>query len=579
MNDMDAKSMRSRRLLLVAAFLLGLGVALFAVVVVGLLVGQNPAIEKIENKILKPALARFQSDKPVDEETIAWNTLNTHFFKLEVARINLSPRGEPAIWALEDVGGDILFATRLGQFGFLDTQNRVRRLDGLKVQMGVEELTQSPLFQDPIFQISEVRTLDLLSIPTGENTYDLYVSHHRFRNECFELVVSRARLVKGDEGLRAVSQDWEDIYVTDPCIPVKNIGMRFAGHEGGGRLAQLDAETLLLSIGVHQFDGTTGPFQAGQDDANDLGKIIEISTKSGDHSVYARGFRNPQGLLVASDGRIWESEHGPRGGDEINLIQRDKNYGWPIVTYGTDYDTHAWPFNPNPGQHTGYERPRFAFVPSVGISNMIEPSAQEFPDWSEHLLVASLAGNKLFAVKTEGDDITYSEPIEMGERMRDMISLSDGRIAIISDSGVLLLLRNGERHDDEPEPFVVSGLLDRPQLLPAEAIPTSTEVKGARVFFYYCGTCHSATGESLAGPPLNGVIGRNIAAVDDYPYSATLKEARGRWTPSQIRKFISHEGADFEGTTMPAVSLYKDQFEAMVTYLRTTEETPRQAGN
>lgn len=573
---MDAKSSRRLWQLLIAAFLLGLGVALFAVVMSGFVVGHHPAVEKIQSRILKPALARFQPNTPSDEETVVWSTLNTHLVKLEVARINLSPRGEPAIWALEDIGGDILFATRLGQFGYLDDQNRIRQLEGLQVPMGVDELTQSDLFEDPIFQLSEVRTLDLLSIPTSEDTYDLYVSHHRFRNECFEVVVSRTRLMKGPAGLRVLSSDWEENFVTDPCIPVKYIGMRFAGHEGGGRLVQLDADTILLSIGVHQFDGTTGPYQAGQDDNNDLGKIIEISTQTGEHSVFARGFRNPQGLLVASDGRIWETEHGPSGGDEINLIQRDRNYGWPIVTYGTDYSSQPWPFNPNPGQHKGFERPRFSFVPSFGISNLIEPNAQEFPNWSEHLLAASLAGNTLFALKTEGDDITYAEPIGMGERMRDMISLADGRIAIIADSGVLMLLRNGEGRDDEAKSFVVSGLFDRPQLMPAEAIPTTTEVHGARVFFYYCGTCHSATGEALAGPPLNGVIGRDIAAVEGYPYSDALKEAPGRWTPSKLRMLIAHDGAEFEGTTMPTVVLYKDQFEAMVTYLRTTEETPSQ---
>lgn len=574
MDKIEQKSPRGRRYLWLALALLAAGAALVVAMGVGYWGGQRQVIERIEEKVLAPAIARFQSAAPADEETVAWKTVKTHFFDLQMARINLSPPGGPSIWALEEIGDDILFMTRLGQFGYLDSQNRVQRLEALQVEMGLDALAESSLFQDPIFQLSEVRAVDLLSRQTGENSYDLFVSHHRFRNDCFELVVSRAQLTKDENGLQAVSPDWEELFVTDPCIPVKYIGMRFAGHEGGGRLVQLDDNTLLLSIGVHQFDGVTGPFQAGQDDANDLGKIIEISTDTGEHKVFARGFRNPQGLLVASDGRIWETEHGPRGGDEINLIQRGQNYGWPIVTYGTDYTTEGWPFNPLNGQHAGFERPRFSFVPSVGISNIIEPSAEEFPYWSEHLVAVSLAGGKLFALKTEGDDITYAETIEIGERMRDMISLADGRIAIVSDAGGLMLLRNAELHEEASEPFVVSGLLERPQLMPIEAIPASQEVLGARVFFYYCGVCHSATGEAKAGPPLNGVINRKVASVEDYPYSQALIEAGGRWTPSRLRKFIAHEGTEFEGTVMQPVHLYKDQFESMIAYLRTTEESP-----
>ncbi len=575
MNDAAVKPSSPRRKMRWAIIAAALGAAALALLIafgVGYWGGQRQLIEKINQRFVAPALARFEA--PRDEQHVAWQTTNTHFFPLQMARINLT--GGASIWALEDIGGDILFATRLGAFGYLDNQNRIQRIEGLQAPMGVEELAETPLFQDPIFQISELRVLDLLSIPAGENAYDLYVSHHRYRNGCFELVVSRTRLMRDAEGVRPATGAWDTLYVTDPCIPVKDIGMRFAGHEGGGRLARLNADTLLLSIGVHQFDGLHGPTQAGQDDSNDLGKIIEISLRTGQHRIYARGLRNPQGLLVASDGRIWESEHGPRGGDEVNLIRRGANYGWPIVTYGTDNGAAPWPFNPNPGQHLGFERPRFSFVPSVGISNLAEPSAEEFPEWSTHILAASLAGNTLFALKTEGDDITYAEPIAIGDRMRDMITLSDGRIAIITDSGVLILIRNGAKHEGAPQSFVVTGLSNRPQLQAAEAVPLTPEVYGARTFFYFCGACHSVTGDVLAGPPLNGLFGREIGSVEGYPYSDALANASGRWTPSRLRAFLAHEDARLAGSAMAPVHLYKDQFDALSTYLRNTEAAPEQ---
>ena len=562
-------SPRWRRIALVLLLLAGLGFLLICAAAVGYWAGKNNTLEKVNEKIFQPALARFEA--PAAEDVVTWETIQTHFFPLQIARISLSPNGSPAIWALEEVDGDILYVTRLGEFGYLDRQNSLHRIQGLHVPMGLEELTQSELFQDPIFQLSEFRTFDLLSIPAGGNLYDLYVSHHRYRNGCFEVVVSHTQLAKDDAGVHAVSGAWDEIFFTDPCIPVKSTGMRLAGHEGGGRLARLNGDTSLFSLGAHQFDGVDGPYQVGQDNKNDLSKIIEISLKDGSHSFYARGFRNPQGLLVASDGRVWETEHGPRGGDEVNLIQQGKNYGWPIATYGTNYGAVPWPFNPHPGKQVGFERPRFAFVPSIGISNLIEPSAEEFPEWDEHLLVASLAGNTLYALKTEGDDITYAEPISIGERMRDIISLSDGRVAIITDSGWLIFIRNGDKHRDKAASFEVANLTERPKLQAAESIPTTAEVTGSRVFFYYCGTCHTTDGKTLVGPPLNGVLGRRVGSVADYPYSAALADVKGRWTPSRLRKLLNHDGAGFDESAMPAVSLYKDQFQALVAYLHTTE--------
>ncbi|MCR6645547.1 MAG: PQQ-dependent sugar dehydrogenase [Terricaulis sp.] len=293
--------------------------------------------------------------------------------------------------------------------------------------------------------------------------------------------------------------------------------------------------------------------------------------------MYARGLRNPQGLLVARDGRIWESEHGPRGGDEVNLIRRGGNYGWPIVTYGTEYSGAPWRYNPEPGEHAGFAIPRFAFLASIGISELMQPDANAFPDWRNHILAASLIGNALYALKTEGDDITYAEQIPLGERLRDLISLADGRIAIVTDSGQLMLLRNGAQHEDSASSFVVSGLANRPQLLPEEAMPDTPEMAGAVVFFYNCGTCHSTSGyTTLIGPPLNGMFGREIGSIDDYTYSPALANASGRWTPSRLRAFLNHEDRQLEGAAMPAVPLLRKDFNALVRYLRSMEDMPEE---
>src|SRR6202012_2868249 len=123
-----------------------------------------------------------------------------------------------------------------------------------------------------------------------------------------------------------------------------------------------------------------------------------------------------------------------------------------------------------PGGHDGYTRPRFAFVPSVAPTSIIAPDPNEFPNWSDSLLMCSLRGNTLYVMKTDGDDIVYAEPIPFdGYRLRDVISMPDGSLAILADCGSLLLVRNAEMHRNDPQRIEVKGLSSLPRPLPEEA--------------------------------------------------------------------------------------------------------------
>lgn len=568
----------------VLRWLVVLGViALMSVSSLGSIVIWDRYGESIKSKV-KDHLQKTSDVKPViptqDTQVIHWQTMRSHLHALQIAQIPLSPKGPPAIWALAEVGQNILFVSRLGRFGYLDSSNALHSLN-LQTPMGLEDLRQSELFNDPIFELPQVRTLDLLSVQTGANSFDLYTSYHRYKKGtkgCFEMVVSRIRLETNAEGIQMVSPDWEDIYVVRPCIEIQDTGMRFAGMEGGGRLVMVDSDTLLLSVGDYQFDGISHPTMAAMDPALDLGKVIEISIPDRQGQIFAMGMRNPQGLLIARDGRIWETEHGPSGGDEVNLLRRGTNYGWPIVTYGLQYGSppSPWPHNPNQGQHLGYVRPQFAFVPSIGISNIIEPSDVEFPLWNKHLLVSSLASQSLYAVKIEDDAIIYSEPIRLGERLRDMISLHDGRIAIITDSGKLLLLRNAEHHASENDDFTVTGFTKLPPPYPFETPDDSgsPELDAIRVFHYHCASCHKMTGESLVGPPLNGLFDREIGKFPGYPYSKTLANMSGKWTPQLLQAYIEQSDPRFAGSTMPRVGLYDMYFKHLFYFLSHSQATP-----
>ena len=159
-------------------------------------------------------------------------------------------------------------------------------------------------------------------------------------------------------------------------------------------MVQSGDDTILVSVGDHQFDGFYDSRAVAMDPATDLGKLIELNIKTGVSRHFARGLRNPEGLTIARDGRIWESEHGPQGGDEINLMVEGRNYGWPIVTYGMayGYPPKNWPFNPRPGGHDGYTRPRFAFVPAIAPTNMVAPDPKATSTLPETSSRATRAG-------------------------------------------------------------------------------------------------------------------------------------------------------------------------------------------
>jgi cytochrome c2 len=375
-------------------------------------------------------------------------------------------------------------------------------------------------------------------------------------------------------------------------MQTKEIDLLWGGLESGGRLALLDAHTLLVTIGDHQFDGVRSETAAAQDPKVDLGKVVAVDLRSGRPRIYTSGHRNPQGLLVARDGTVWETEHGPQGGDEINLLRDGRNYGWPSVTYGVEYGPRGtprrnWPLNPEQGRHDGFELPSFVFVPSIGISSLIQPDPREWPLWRDHLLVTSFGGyfrgggGKLYLVRVERDKrIVYAEeivvPVEDGERLRDIISLSDGRIAVLSEHGTLLLLRNDEPQQSSVAPrednFRVT-LSDEARDAIAKSVPLKAAAPadaGHQLFESKCASCHSLDGKTKIGPPLNGVIGRRIASVAGFPYSPGMKQAGITWDKWNLKDFLQALDQRFDQSPMPMPRLSSDSALAIAAYLEET---------
>lgn len=212
---------------------------------------------------------------------------------------------------------------------------------------------------------------------------------------------------------------------------------RGGGHFGG-RMAFLADGTMLLSVG----EGYTLREDA-QKTESQLGKLLRM-TENGEAPadnpfadapyVYSYGHRNPQGLIVdAATQSVWMTEHGPKGGDELNRIEAGKNYGWPAITYGVDYSgAIISPFTEAPGM----EQPVTYWVPSIATSGLALYTSSAIPSLTGKLLVGGLKAKKVVAVDVSGDKPVLTEPFpELEARVRDVRALSDGSVAVIDEAG------------------------------------------------------------------------------------------------------------------------------------------------
>lgn len=291
-----------------------------------------------------------------------------------------------------------------------------------------------------------LRAADVIAQDLG-NRYRIFASylHWDGGRHCATLRVSAVEVRRGS--LEDVGdQSWKTIFEANPCLGIKDTGNSFAGHESGGRLGLLDSQSLLLTTGDLEFNGVEGQPILAQDEASSYGKTILIDLRSGASRIFTKGHRSPGGLYVGPEGEVWETEHGPQGGDELNRIIEGRNYGWPLVTYGTNYDSLAWPLNKTNGRHEGYEPPVYSWVPSVGASAVLELQRGLFDDWQGDVLVASLTGQAIWRLRPEGDRIVLAEPIDIEDRIRDMVE---------GPAGELLLLTEGPYFGGPRQPSII----------------------------------------------------------------------------------------------------------------------------
>ena len=256
-----------------------------------------------------------------------------------------------------------------------------------------------------------------------------YAKSSKKIDNCFHMAISKSKI-------NYKKLFFEEIFSTKKCD--ENSGYDF----GGGRMVPLienNKEYVLIT--TSDYSGNNA-----QDLDSQYGKILQISLDKYEYQIFSLGHRNPQGLININN-KILSTEHGPMGGDEINLIKKNSNYGWKIASYGEPYKNFS---NENEykllksHKKNNFEEPIYAYTPSIGISEIINVNKNFINKWENNFLITSLNGRSIYrAVFNEHfSKVITQEKIFIGERIRDIIYDKNNNIFLLAleDTGSIGIL-------------------------------------------------------------------------------------------------------------------------------------------
>lgn len=293
------------------------------------------------------------------------------------------------------------------------------------------EMTRQTLALPDLYVNGQGGLLDIALMQDFSMSQRVMLSYATGSEECNALTVATASLNKKGQ-LANVTP----LLTTAPC--------RDTPAHFGGRLAVLADGTWLVTTG----DGFDYREQAQRLDSQ-LGKVLrfrEDGQAPADNPfpdtpyIYSLGHRNPQGLAIdPHTGRVYQQEHGPDGGDEINLLIAGENYGWPVVTKGVDYSgARISPFEEYPGMRN----PLYNWTPSIAPSSMVWYAGNAFPALRQHLLVSALKAKGLFAINMLDNPLRSRRIFAtIEQRIREVVVGADGNIFVLTDGDNAALLK------------------------------------------------------------------------------------------------------------------------------------------
>jgi glucose/arabinose dehydrogenase len=290
--------------------------------------------------------------------------------------------------------------------------------------------------------IGQVGLLDLALDPSYAMNHRIFFTYSEaVGDNDSNIVVSRARF---DEAAGTLS-DVSVIFRAKPALPKR----RSANQ--GGRIAIGREGNLFVTIGDRS---QSPPWDMAQKLDNDLGKMIHITPDGAPApgnpfmgkegalpQIWSYGHRNGEGLTIdPTTGELWETEHGPRGGDELNTPEAGKNYGWPVIVHGIDYPGTR--IGQGITEKAGMEQPHYYWDPVIAPSGLAFYTGNLFPQWKNSVFVGALRGHMLDRLTLSGKKVIAEEPllVDQHSRIRDVRMGPEGAVYVLTDAGKLLKL-------------------------------------------------------------------------------------------------------------------------------------------
>ncbi len=260
--------------------------------------------------------------------------------------------------------------------------------------------------------------LDVALSPKFDTDSTIFLSYAEPRQDGNGTAVARAVLDRARNSLR-------DVRVIFRAMPTYAGTMHF-----GSRLAFGRDGMLFITTGERS---DTPMRKYAQDPRSQLGKVLRVSPDGSNLEVWTLGHRNPQAMAVDPEGRLWVVEHGTRGGDELNLIEKGRNYGWPLVAYGEEYSGR--PIAGSVTAKPGYQQPAYYWDPVIAPSGAQFYTGAAFPEWRGNLFVGGMKDRVLVRLVLEGGKVTGEEHLlaERRQRIRDVRQGGDGALYLVTD--------------------------------------------------------------------------------------------------------------------------------------------------
>ena len=275
---------------------------------------------------------------------------------------------------------------------------------------------------DSRFAITDIGVLS-----ENKKRANLLISYPRLgsNNRCVEVAVDQIRYNRAKQKVNRVA-NW---FVTKPCVPISAV------QHASGRFAVIDNKSAYVTIGDLGFPGIND-----RDKRGDLGSIFKVSATNVER--ISQGHRNAQGILLFNGKDLLAAEHGPRGGDELNLIKPGNDYGWPFVTYGEPYSSGDYVKPTKTGTHQGYVEPLKYWTPSIAPTELVQLPEVGWGEWSGALVLGTLRENALVFMKLDNKfNVTQTKMVDLGQRIRDLEINKAGNLVATTDEGRLFEIK------------------------------------------------------------------------------------------------------------------------------------------